>query len=79
MAERKACTCKDGLIGRVAIPEFVIFDDTLRNALLHMDTFDEIPRLLRNSGFHSMWDKALDMVVKGEAELSDVIQKIGRD
>ena len=79
MAERKACTCQDGLIGRVAIPEFVIFDDTLRNALLHMDTFDEIPRLLRNSGFHSMWDKGIDMVAKGEAELSDVIQKIGRD
>lgn len=76
---RKACTCQDGLVGRVAIPEFVVFDDNLRNALFHMDTFDEIPRLLRNNGFHSMWDKGLAMVAKGEAELSDVIQKIGRD
>ena len=79
VAARKACTCQDGLVGRIAIPEYVIFDNDLRNALLHMDSFDAIPKLLKEHGFKSMWEKGLDLVENGQAELSDVIQKIGRD
>ena len=78
VAARKACTCQDGLVGRIAIPEYVIFDNDLRNALLHMDSFDAIPKLLKEHGFKSMWEKGLDLVENGQAELSDVIQKIGR-
>lgn len=76
---RKSCHCQDGLLGRVAIPEFIVFDDELRNALLHMESFDAVPRLLKAHNFHSMWDKGLQMAMSGQAELSDVIQKIGRD
>lgn len=79
VAARKACTCQDGLIGRIAIPEFIIFDNELRNELLHMDSFDAIPKLLKAHGFKSMWEKGLNLVENGQAELSDVIQKIGRD
>lgn len=76
---RKACTCQDGLLGRVAIPEYIIFDSKLRNALLHMDNFDIVPKILQENGFVSMWQKGLFMVASGHAELQDVIQKIGRD
>lgn len=76
---RKACHCQDGLLGRVAIPEFIVFDDELRNALLKMDSFDAVPKLLKEHNFHSMWEKGLQMAMSGQAELSDVIQKIGRD
>lgn len=78
-ADRKACTCQDGLIGRIAVPEYVIFDDELRDALLHMNNFRSVPNLLRQHGFVSMWDKGLGLVQAGQAELADVIQKIGRD
>lgn len=76
---RKSCHCQDGLVGRVAIPEFIVFNDDLRNALLHMESFDAVPRLLREHNFHSMWEKGLQMAMSGQAELSDVIQKIGRE
>lgn len=79
LISRKTCNCQDGLLGRVAIPEFIIFTDELRNQLLHMDSFDMVPRVLRKNGFKSMWDKGLEMVQTGDVELSDVIQKIGRD
>ena len=78
-SDRKSCHCQDGLVGRVAIPEFIVFDDDLRNALLHMNSFDAVPRLLKKHNFHSMWEKGLQMAMSGQAELSDVIQKIGRD
>lgn len=76
---RSACSCQDGLRGRIAIPEYIVFDSKLRNALLHMDNFDIVPQILDDSGFVSMWDKGLMLVMQGQAELQDVIQKIGRD
>lgn len=76
---RRACNCQDGLQGRIAIPEFIVFDDKLRNALLHMDNFDVVPTILKEHGFMSMWEKGLHMACCGQAELQDVIQKIGRD
>lgn len=76
---RRACNCQDGLQGRIAIPEFIVFDDKLRNALLHMDNFDVVPTILKEHGFMSMWEKGLHMACRGQAELQDVIQKIGRD
>lgn len=79
VADRRNCDCQDGLIGRVAVPEYVVFTNDLRNALLHMDDFEKVPTILKKHGFRSMWDKGLGMVCAGQAELEDVIQKIGRD
>lgn len=71
--------CQNGLIGRVAVPEYVVFDDELRDALLNMKDFRKVRSILKEHGFVSMWDKGLAMVGSGQAELADVIQKIGRD
>lgn len=78
-AQRHCPHCQDGLVGRSAIPEYIIFDDRIRNELLNMRSFDAVPSLLRSHGFQSMWDKGLMMALHGDAELSEVIQKIGRD
>lgn len=78
LEDRRKCTCQDGLIKRVALPEYVVFDDRLRGALLNMKDFQEVPRLLEENGFQSMWMKGLMKVRRGEAELDDVIQKIGK-
>lgn len=79
LAARKACTCHDGLIGRIAVPEYIVFNGKLRNALLRNDNFDVIPKILKENGFISMWEKGLDMAINGKVELQDVIQKIGRE
>jgi len=79
LQDRSNCNCQDGLVGRVAIPEFIIFDSTLRNTLLHMDDFDTVPKILEETGFVSMWEKGLNMAYHGDAEIQDVIQKIGRE
>lgn len=79
VADIASCRCQNGLMGRVAIPEFIVFNDDLRNALMHMDSFDKVPQVLKSHGFVSMWEKGLELVAGGQAELSDVIQKIGRN
>lgn len=79
VADIASCRCQNGLAGRVAVPEFIVFNDDLRNALLHMDSFDKVPQVLKSHGFISMWDKGLALAADGQAELSDVIQKIGRN
>ena len=75
----QSCTCKDGLVDRIAIPEYVVITDSLRNALLHNNDFDNIPKILKEHDFKSMWEKGLMMVKNGQAELFDVIQKIGHN
>lgn len=75
----QSCTCKDGLVDRIAIPEYIVVTDSLRNALLHNNDFDNIPNILKEHNFKSMWDKGLMMVANGQAELFDVIQKIGHN
>lgn len=78
--ERARCPhCNDGIRGRVAIPEYVIFTPELRDALLKMNDFHTVQTLLKQNGFVSMWAKGLQMAAQGKAELSDVISKIGKD
>ena len=78
--ERKACPhCNDGIIGRTAVPEYVIFDNELRDALLKMNDFHTVQSLLKNHGFVSMWEKGISLARAGRAELADVIAKIGKD
>lgn len=78
--ERAKCPhCNDGIRGRVAVPEYVIFTPKLRDALLKMNDFHTVQDLLKKGGFVSMWTKGLQIVAQGKAELSDVIAKIGKD
>jgi len=78
--EVDACKyCNGGIIGRVAVPEYVIFDADLRDALLHMNDFHTVQDLLKRHGFQSMWQKGLALARDGRAELADVISKIGKD
>lgn len=78
--ERRNCPyCNDGFLGRTAIPEYVVFDNDIRDSLLHMNDFHSVQEVLLNNGFKSMWQKGIDMVRSGNTELADVIQKIGKD
>lgn len=71
--------CHNGVLYRRAVPEYIVFDDRIRDALLHQNDFHTVKDLLKSYDFVSMWDKGLFLVKNGEAELADVINHIGKD
>ena len=80
--ERAKCTnrdCHNGIIQRVAVPEYIVFNNQIRDALLHQTDFDSVEKLLKEHNFQSMWEKGLRMVENGHAELADVINIIGKE
>lgn len=82
LEERAHCSnehCHDGIIQRIAVPEYIVFNNAIRDALLHRSDFYSVENLLRENKFQSMWDKGLKLVENGQAELSDVINIIGKE
>ena len=80
--ERNHCTnkhCHDGIVQRIAVPEYIVFNNAIRDALLHQTDFYSVENLLRKNNFRSMWDKGLKLVEDGHAELADVINIIGKE
>lgn len=71
--------CHNGVLYRLAVPEYIVFDDKIRDALLHQNDFHSVKDLLKEYNFKSMWDKGLALVKSGQAELADVINHIGKD
>ena len=71
--------CNHGLEGRTAVAEYIIMNDTLRDALLNKQTFGELTALLKQGGFKTMWEKGLSMVKSGRVELKEIIHVIGKD
>lgn len=71
--------CHNGVLYRMAVPEYIVFDDRIRDALLHQNDFHSVKDLLKTYNFMSMWDKGLILVREGQAELADVINHIGKD
>ena len=71
--------CHNGVLHRLAVPEYIVFDDNIRDALLHQNDFHSVKDLLKEYNFKSMWEKGLALVKSGQAELADVINHIGKD
>lgn len=71
--------CQYGLIGRTAVAEYVVFDDTLRDIFYHQTSFLQIREVLKKRHFVTMWKKGLALVHDGKADLHDVIQIIGKE
>ena len=71
--------CHDGVVQRLAVPEYIVFDDAIRDALLHQNDFHSVKELLKTYDFKTMWEKGLVLVKKGQAEIGDVINRIGKD
>ena len=47
--------------------------------MLHQNDFHSVKKLLKSYGFKSMWEKGLVLVKDGQAEIGDVINRIGKD
>lgn len=71
------CSCNHGYIGRTVVPEIIVFDDDFKEFLLHEEGYSKIFEYLKKQGFRTMWEKGLDLVKKGEVEISELINVVG--
>lgn len=71
--------CHNGILHRMAVPEYIVFNDDIRDALISQNDFHSVRDMLKQNDFQSMWDKGLKLVHNGKASLSDVISRIGKD
>ena len=70
-----------GYINRIAIVEYVLFNDDLKDILYHTssmkESMKEIKEALKKNKFISMWEKGLDYVVAGKTSLIELYNQIG--
>lgn len=66
-----------GYINRIAIVEYVLFNDDLKDILYHTSSMEEIKEALKKNKFISMWEKGLDYVVAGKTSLIELYNQIG--
>lgn len=66
-----------GYINRIAIVEYVLFNDDLKDILYHTSSMKEIKEALKKNKFISMWEKGLDYVVAGKTSLFELYNQIG--
>ena len=72
-------SCMGGVTGRMALPEYVVFNDDIRDAVMNMKNFREIRGMLHDYGYVSMWEKGLKLVHDGKIELRELLRKVGKD
>lgn len=65
-----------GYINRIAIVEYVLFNDDLKDILYHTSSMKEIKEVLKKNKFISMWEKGLDYVVAGKTSLIELYNQI---
>lgn len=66
-----------GYINRIAIVEYVLFNDDLKDILYHTSSMKEIKEALKKNKFISMWEKGLDYVIAGKTSLIELYNQIG--
>ena len=66
-----------GYINRIAIVEYVLFNDDLKDILYHTSSMKEIKEALKKNKFIPMWEKGLDYVVAGKTSLIELYNQIG--
>lgn len=66
-----------GYINRIAIVEYVLFNDDLKDILYHTSSMKELKEALKKNKFISMWEKGLDYVVAGKTSLIELYNQIG--
>lgn len=72
-------SCRNGYLKRQVVPEFIEFDDELRDALMNSAaSFTATQNVLKERGFKSMWDRVFKSVFLGKIELREALMKIGR-
>lgn len=73
--------CRDrGFVGRIAVPEYIVFDNEVRDFMALDHGIEEtIGYLKSHKGYVSMWDRGLDMVRSGRVSLEEMASIIAPD
>ena len=71
--------CNQGVKDRTALAEYVIFDNTLRDALLKDQGFQTVAKILAQHKFTSMWEKGLILAAQGKVALDEIIRVVGKE
>lgn len=71
--------CNMGYLKRKVVPEYIEFDDELRDDLMNISgSFTATREVLKKRGFISMWERVFPFIVGGKIELKEALMKIGR-
>lgn len=80
LEKQKACkACRYGFEGRIAVDEYIVFNNELRDALLCQTSFQQVEAVLKKHKFKSMWEKGLEMVASGRVEFKEIVHVIGKE
>jgi general secretion pathway protein E len=63
-----------GYLGRTTIMELLVMDDTLRRAVMRHAGMDELERLAREAGMHTMYEAGIVKALRGETTLEEVLR-----
>ena len=78
----KGCRCCNhrGYRGRIAVPEYIVFDNEVRDYLAESRGIQETIAFLREKkGYVPMWEKGLALVAEGRTTIEEVIARIAPD
>ena len=63
-----------GYLGRTTIMELLLMDDEIRRAVMRHAGMEEIERLARRSGMHTMYDVGIAKALRGETTVEEVLR-----
>ena len=70
---------RKGYLGRIAVAEFLFFDNRIRDFFSENKSLVETERFLRNDlKFKSMWEKGIYLVKEGKVSIENMIQILNR-
>ena len=63
-----------GYLGRTTIVEFLVMDDSLRNAVMRKAGMGEIEQLARKAGMRTMYEDGIAKALRGQTTLEEVLR-----
>ena len=71
---RPSALTPTGYLGRTTIAELLVFDDSLRRAVMRHAGADEVTALARANGMRTLYEDGLRKVLAGETSLEEVLR-----
>lgn len=72
--------CHGGYVGRIVIPEYLVFNTVMRDTFLKADiSFEEIEKILESMRFKTMWSKAFELALDGQTDLKEILTVVGKE
>lgn len=72
--------CNEGIVGRIVIPEILVFNKKLKYAFMRKEvSFEEIDDILKERNFRTIWDKGIDKVSQGIIDFKTLCLNLGKE